>query len=684
MNKYVKLTILILSLLVIAAALLGIFGFQMPYQNARSTMPAQGEFVMQQQEDGSFQLNWPEADRADYYCVEIFLPAKDEESLPEMVYKDFFYEGTSCVIPQLPTTMELTLSVNSVVEYETLGENRIRFGDVPLTVTTTFDVPVVRDLISKADAEAKTVTVDYSLREGDHCRLYLKGEDGEKQQLRDVSDNQLQLVFGDQGELPIPEFGGQYEFEFDAYRTEPGLRMYGTVCASMTVVRDDLLGRNLNLQFKDEGYNVVSLTWDETKGEHYEVQMLDESSQQWETIYEVAGDGERSYTSPHLPIFREFGYRVVAVGGQTLPNSDLAAVSEEITFETKESPIFTTIWPVQDLEAYRDTDKKESVGKVKTAQPYCVLEEKDGMFAVRLNGEICYIDSNYCMINLPEYIGELCKYDITNSYASLYMVHEFEIPEVTDVITAGYENVELRDGEYLVPLLYRTAKKLTAAAKSAIEQGYRIKIYDAYRPNKATLEIYDLTEKMLEEPLPEEPFTDVNIDDLNLPEPRKEENEEGEEVEVPLTYADVMTNGTYGLTYFLAKGGSLHNLGIAIDMTIESLQTGAEVKMQTSMHDLSHYSVLARNTSGANRLASIMKAAGFNGLISEWWHFQDDEIRKELKLPTVWGGVHAACWMADDNGWRYRTKNGSYYVNCTATIENVSYVFDENGYVVVD
>ena len=682
MRKSVKWIIIVLGLLLVAAGLVGIFGFLEPYQNARSVMPVQGEFILQQQEDGTLQLTWPEANRADYYCVEIFLPAVDEESEPEMVYKDFFYEGNTCILPKLPSTMELTLSVNSVIEYKTLGEKRIRFGDVPLQVTTTFDIPVVYGLSSKADADAKTVTVDYSVREGDHCRLYLKGEDGTRQELRDITDNQIQLLFGDQGDLPVPKFGGQYEFEFDAYRVEPGFRIYGAVCASMTVVRDDLLGRNLNLQFKDEGYNVVSLTWDETKGEHYEVQKLSADGTQWETVYEVAGDGERSYTSPHLPIFSEFEYRVVAVGGQTLPDSEFAAISENIVFETEESPIFTTIWPVLELEAFRDTQKKDVVGKVKIGQPYCVLEEKDGMFAVRLNGEVCYIDSNYCMINLPEYLGDRCSYDITNSYASLYMVHEFEIPEVTDVITAGYENVELQNGEYLVPLLYRTAKKLAVAAKAALEQGYRIKIYDAYRPNKATLEIYDLTEKILKEELPEEPFTDVDIDELDLPEPKKEENEDGEEVEIPLTYEDVMTNGTYGLTYFLAKGGSLHNLGIALDMTLENLATGKEVKMQTSMHDLSHYSVLAKNTSGANLLSSIMRAAGFNGLISEWWHFQDDEIRKELKLPTVWGGVHAACWMADDNGWRYRTKKGTYYVNCTANIDNVNYTFDANGYVI--
>lgn len=680
--------VLALIVLLLAAIAVAVFGFVLPYQNARNSMPSNGELLIQQQADGLLVLSWPEADRADYYCIELLLPASDAESEPELVYKDFAYDGTSCSLPELPQDRELILRVRSVVEYRTLVDNRIRFGETSLEVITTFNIPTVADLQWTADTDAKTITGTFIMQKGDKARVYLLDDAGGREELKTLDDGTFEITFGENGDVQIPGFGAHTRLGFDAYREEEGLEFYGNLCADITIVRDDLLGRNLNLQIVDEGDNVCTLTWNETKGEHYEVQMMDDNTKQWVTIYEVAGDGQRTYTSGHLPIFREFHYRIVAVGGQTIEDSEYAAISEDLTFTTKESPIYATIWPTNNLVAYKDSQKTEEAGKVEVGKAYCVLEEKDGMFGVRLDGQTVYIDSNYCMINLPEYVGDLCRYQITNSYSSIYMVHEFEIPKVTDVITAGYEHVKLSDGSYLVPLLYPTAKKLVAAAQSAIEQGYRLKIYDAFRPNKATKEIYDLTNKILDNEIPGKTFTGVKISSLKLPEPQVVEPAEGEtlpegvEPEKILTYRMVMCGDRYNLGYFLARGGSLHNLGIAVDLTLEDLSTGNEISMQTSMHDLSQYSVLSRNNTAANALAGIMKGAGFGDLVSEWWHFQDNEARSELSPPTVYAGVTASCWMADDNGWRYRRQNGSYYAGETVTIDGVDYTFDDNGYVV--
>ena len=75
-----------------------------------------------------------------------------------------------------------------------------------------------------------------------------------------------------------------------------------------------------------------------------------------------------------------------------------------------------------------------------------------------------------------------------------------------------------------------------------------------------------------------------------------------------------------------------------------------------------------------------MNGADLVGITSEWWHFQDNEIRSQLKLPTVWGGVSPECWMADDNGWRYRRQNGNFYASCSKDIDGVTYIFDALGY----
>ena len=275
-------------------------------------------------------------------------------------------------------------------------------------------------------------------------------------------------------------------------------------------------------------------------------------------------------------------------------------------------------------------------------------------------------------------MGNLCSYNITNSYASIYMVHEYEIPKVTDVVTGGYEQVKLADGSYLVPLLYPTAKKLVVAARAALEQGYRLKIYDAFRPNKATVEIYDRTEKILDNDLPKKTFKGGVMYDL----PRLPEKENEDDPDPVMTYRIVMTNnGSWGLNSFLAKGASLHNYGIAVDLTLETLD-GREVDMQTSIHDLSWYSVLSRNNANANVLSAIMKGAGLGELVSEWWHFQDNEVRVQNQLACVWAGVTPECWMKDDFGWKYRRYNGTYFKDGQFDIYGTLYTFDANGYIV--
>jgi hypothetical protein len=123
-------------------------------------------------------------------------------------------------------------------------------------------------------------------------------------------------------------------------------------------------------------------------------------------------------------------------------------------------------------------------------------------------------------------------------------------------------------------------------------------------------------------------------------------------------------------------------LGLALDLTLVDLNTGKEVKMQTSMHDLSHYSVIYKNNSAAKKLNEIMTAAGFGGLVSEWWHFQDNDARKTINPPALWGGVTPGSWMADDNGWRFRNSSGVYCKNGTFTIDGTKYSFDAEGYVI--
>ncbi|MCD7751944.1 MAG: hypothetical protein LUI10_09445, partial [Lachnospiraceae bacterium] len=394
----------------------------------------------------------------------------------------------------------------------------------------------------------------------------------------------------------------------------------------------------------------------------------------------------------HLKFPESYTYRILAEGGQADSGTGYAAMSGEILCTTVASVVYCTVWPVFDLTAYTDSNKSAVAGTASAMQAYCVLEEEEnGMFAILLDGETAWIDSDYCMINLTDYLGSLCSYDITNSYSSKFTVHEFEIPGVTGEVVAGFEDVELTGNTYVVPLVYSVANKLLDAAKTALRQGYRLKIYESYRPQIATNTLYATAEALLDTAVPETTYSGVSIENLNLPDAgtviETVTDEEGNVTQVEtqgtLTYRDVMVgDSSYGLSYFLAKSRSKHNSGVALDLTLEDAETGVEVQMQTSIHDLSHYASTSENNTNAKLLANIMTQAGFGTLVSEWWHFQDNDSTQTSSMSSV--AVSIEGWKADDNGYRYCTSTGVYYAGCTVNIGGTAYEFDADGYLVTE
>jgi len=505
-------------------------------------------------------------------------------------------------------------------------------------------------------------------------RLY-DASQGKLDELVEVlHDGNTVLSFGNDGKWPIPAHGQQYAFVFDAFRQEKDYVFYSKKSKAIVLNREDFLGTQLylNVEEKNNRYNI---TWNETKGEYYQLQHRMAGTDTWETLTQVPADGELAYTASGLQAYSSHEYRVIACNKGT-EQEVLIAESEALMVRTKSQVLFSTIWPISELPVYADAKATQELGVAQAGQTFCVLDMDDEMFRIRYNHEIGYIDSNYCMINLAEFLGNLCSYDIANSYSAIYKIHEFDIPEITGTVIVGYENIIVGQDEYMVPLMYPTALKLEQAAVAAAQKGYKFKIYDAFRPQAATYDLYDRTSVFVEEAIPEESIPEEYLTEES--QPAGSTNSENEDT---LTYADFMTNnGKYSLSHFLAKGRSRHNQGVALDMTV--MDATDELQMQTAMHDLSWYSATDQNNDLANTLAELIKPFGFNGLSSEWWHFQDDDTLNALKLPTLFDGVSPECWKADENGWRYRCADGSYYTNCTKTIDGETYEFDADGYLI--
>ena len=121
------------------------------------------------------------------------------------------------------------------------------------------------------------------------------------------------------------------------------------------------------------------------------------------------------------------------------------------------------------------------------------------------------------------------------------------------------------------------AEALKKAQNDLSKQGLGVKIYDAYRPYKATVKFYE-------------------------------------------TYHDT----TYVASPYR---GSRHNRGCALDMTIVNLKTKAELKMPTGFDSFSKdawpSTPISDPLASKNRklIIDAMEKHGFKVNASEWWHF---------------------------------------------------------------
>ncbi len=128
-------------------------------------------------------------------------------------------------------------------------------------------------------------------------------------------------------------------------------------------------------------------------------------------------------------------------------------------------------------------------------------------------------------------------------------------------------------------------RREAAAALALVEQDLRaeglgLKIFDAYRPVRATLAMVDWTRR-------------VNREDL-------------------------LTNG-----YIASR--SRHNLGVAVDLTLIDLATGRELEMGTPFDTFSAAAHTANATGVAaqnrQKLKAAMEKRGFLNYDQEWWHY---------------------------------------------------------------
>lgn len=126
-------------------------------------------------------------------------------------------------------------------------------------------------------------------------------------------------------------------------------------------------------------------------------------------------------------------------------------------------------------------------------------------------------------------------------------------------------------------LAYETVKGLIKANDKFLEKGYRIKLFDCYRPRSIQYKMWEI-----------------------LPDNRYVANPEGK--------------------------GSAHNRGLAVDLTLITLE-GEELDMGTGFDyfgiEAHHaYSKLPDSVLRNRQfLKSVMESSGFSSIKTEWWHY---------------------------------------------------------------
>ena len=286
----------------------------------------------------------------------------------------------------------------------------------------------------------------------------------------------------------------------------------------------------------------------------------------------------------------------------------------------------STGWATIDLKITDSMNyNANEIMQLPRGESFLILDESGNYWQIKYNNKIGYIDHNYCMINLPDVMPSIV-YNISNADSSIYKSSGVKLPDVTgeQLYTTGkVMNEKIGREEYPCPVLYSTAKKIAMAQRSALNDGYCLKIYDSYRPRSVS--------KLISQKLNILYNRNFTVRDN-------------------INYSTGLSGTVYywEQSWFLAQGLSSHNTGAAIDVTLCENSTKQELVMPTEMHELStkaikYYSgsclkvpanYSKEMTDAAKKLDYYMTSNGMTTLSSEWWHFQEQDGYNRIRMIT--------------------------------------------------
>ncbi|MGG5315909.1 SH3 domain-containing protein [Enterococcus sp. AZ072] len=325
-----------------------------------------------------------------------------------------------------------------------------------------------------------------------------------------------------------------------------------------------------------------------------------------------------------------------------VPSKESSSISQE-TASTEETPELTgEVYqgqyelPLQGATGYvsitlplreANTIQSTELRRLEPGTGFTILKEENGWLQVNVEGQTGWLDSNYCMVNLPDLIPSI-QYNITNNTKSLFTSSGHTIPNVTGQVL--YESRDLNDRlgkeEYIVPVLYNMAGKIMQAQTAALSEGNTLVIYEGFRPLPVQLNVANQLMQLAQA--------------------------------TPEIMAGIASQ-PWQIDWFISTKVSNHQVGYAIDVTVAKIDTSKQKKvgkylitevensteypMHTAMHELSTQSAIYTQPVAANDRTAWQSAVanpnnsgnvallqhylitigGLTPLASEWWHFND-------------------------------------------------------------
>ena len=234
-----------------------------------------------------------------------------------------------------------------------------------------------------------------------------------------------------------------------------------------------------------------------------------------------------------------------------------------------------------------------------------------GEALIEYGGKPVLVDADLLLVNLPDVMPG-AVYDIVYSYASTSRCAGRDIPGVTGQRLEGYadgmqQSAYWNEPGYAVPCAYGTAVKALQVERALEARGYRLLVFDAYRPMTAQYYLSDA-------------FAQAFYDDPVMQE----------------------SLGDWALEWYVASGPSGHNFGTDLDVGVADAngnplpmpshfdafdETGRLTDYPIDSGSISpdDYRSAVLENDACMALHEAFAAAGFSELASEWWHFGDSE-----------------------------------------------------------